>query len=109
MSRKVAPCRDCRAETLSQEPGVPTEYYMVRDRVWWLARGPARGFLCIGCLEVRLGRQLHRGDFEPIPINDPNCHRPDKAWWHRSERLRDRLTAPSPQDGVQLTLFGAAP
>jgi len=37
-SRLWAPCTDCGAETLSAEPGVPTEYYMVHDRIWRAAR-----------------------------------------------------------------------
>jgi hypothetical protein len=81
---------------------------MVHDRVWWLARAPERGYLCIGCLEARLGRTLHRGDFTPCRLNDLSYHRPDRAWWYRSDRLRDRLTAPSPADGVQLALFEVA-
>jgi hypothetical protein len=40
-------------------------------------------FLCIGCLEKRLGRKLTPDDFTNAPIN-----RPDH--WH-SDRLADRL------------------
>jgi hypothetical protein len=69
-------CHDCGTETLSPEPGVPTEYYMVHDRLWQAARAPSRGYLCVGCLEHRLGRHLHRGDFPPIPLNDISYHRP---------------------------------
>jgi hypothetical protein len=105
MSRAGTSCRDCRTETLSPEPGVPAEYYMVHDHVWKTARAPARGYLCVGCLEARLGRQLHRGDFTGAQINDLSYHRPDKAWWWRSDRLRGRLTAPSPADGIQLALW----
>src|SRR5262249_15144586 len=36
-------CCDCRTETLSREPGVTTEYYMVHDHVWEAARAPGRG------------------------------------------------------------------
>jgi hypothetical protein len=32
--------------------------------------GEHRHILCLGCLEARLGRQLHSGDFTPAPIND---------------------------------------
>ena len=106
--RKWAPCRDCRAETLSGEAGVRTEFYVVHDHVRQAAGAPA-GYLCVGCLETRLGRRLHRRDFTTIMINDLNCHRPDKAWWWRSDRLVDRLTAPAPQDGIQLALWQDAP
>ncbi len=69
-----------------------------------MAGRPARGYLCVGCLEARLGRQLHRGDFADAPLNDLSYYRPEKAWWHRSDRLRDRLAAPIP-DGAQLPLW----
>jgi len=111
MRRKRRPdtaCADCGTDTLSLEPGIPTEYYMVHDEVWEAAEGPQPGYLCIGCIETRLGRQLHRGDFARVPLNDLSYHRPDKAWWHRSARLLDRLTAPSPQDGTQLALWETA-
>ena len=55
--RACAPCADCHTETLSAE-GASNEYYMVRDEVWEAARMGRRGYLCIGCLEARLGRQL---------------------------------------------------
>ena len=47
-----------------------TEYYMVHDHVWQAAQAPERGYLCIGCLETRLGRQLQRGDSLAMPLND---------------------------------------
>lgn len=33
--------------------------------------GIAEGFMCIGCLEKRLGRQLNYADFTDAPINYP--------------------------------------
>ncbi len=51
------------------------ERYMVRDSVWKAAgmKGMDAGFLCIGCLERRLGRQLRPRDFKPnVPINYPD-------------------------------------
>src|SRR6476660_6775807 len=56
---------------------------MVLDTVWAAAGMPARkripnygesdgsGFLCIGCLEKRLDREVTPKDFTPVPINDP--------------------------------------
>lgn len=44
---------------------------MVDDAVWAQA-GDAQGWLCIGCLEERLGRGLTPDDFPPIPSNDDN-------------------------------------
>lgn len=103
-----AACRDCDTETLSTDPGATTEYYMVRTEVWLAAGAPQRGYLCIGCLEKRLGRQLHRGDFTTAKLNDLNYYRPTKAWWHRSKRLIDRLSTPAPYEGQQLELWEVA-
>jgi hypothetical protein len=47
---------------------------MVHDEVWQEARGLQRApllFLCISCLERRLGRTLTQGDFTDAPINNP--------------------------------------
>jgi hypothetical protein len=110
-------CDDCGTDTLSTEPGVPTEYYMVHDRVWQAAGMPTRppsgaagtGLLCIGCLEHRLGRRLHRRDFTGAPISNTTVKPALRyAWSYRSDRLRARLTAPAPEDGTQLTLWKAA-
>lgn len=57
------------------------EHYMVRDHIWKAAK-MSDGFLCIGCLEVRLGRMLTPQDFTALPINNP--HEYD------TPRLRDR-------------------
>jgi hypothetical protein len=48
----------------------------------WLAM---MGFLCVGCIERRLGRQLTKADFASVPINSDRRH--------RSKRLRNRLTS----------------
>jgi hypothetical protein len=46
-----------------------SEYYMVRDSIWKRA-GDVKGYLCIGCLEKRLGRRLTPRDFADVPCND---------------------------------------
>ena len=46
------------------------EYYMVRPEVWSKS-GLTAGFLCVGCLETRLGRELQAVDFTDAPVNDP--------------------------------------
>ena len=60
---------------------------MVRNELWDVitAALPAR-FLCVGCIEQRLGRQLAGADFTEAPINDPA-----REWM--SDRLRDRMLA----------------
>jgi hypothetical protein len=61
------------------------EHYMVLDAVWKKA-GMRAGFLCIGCLEKRLGRMLTARDFTSAVINDPEDP------WH-TKRLASRLLA----------------
>jgi hypothetical protein len=64
------------------------EWYMVRAEVWEAAassQGEQPRFLCIGCLEGRIGRQLTRADFADAEINKPG--------WVASERLMNRLDA----------------
>jgi hypothetical protein len=85
-------CRDCRWQTLSAKPGVRCESYMVTDDVW-TAAGDPQGFLCIGCLEARIGRRLTRADFDDVMMNDLSITDADYAWSWRSDRLRDRLSA----------------
>jgi hypothetical protein len=68
------------------------EYYMVRNRVWAEAGmrtglvHPYSGgdYLCIGCIERRIGRKLQFADFTDVPVNDP-----DDPW--KTRRLRSRL------------------
>jgi hypothetical protein len=77
-------CDDCGLNT--QEIG---EQYMLHNSVWTAATGVSHkwmamiGFLCIGCIERRLGRQLTKADFSDVGINKDR--RP------RSSRLRARL------------------
>jgi hypothetical protein len=42
---------------------------MVADQVWDQVGGGDR-WLCVGCLEDRLGRELEPADFTPLPVND---------------------------------------
>lgn len=66
---------------------------MVKDSVWISARlplydgGPKHTFICIGCLEQRLGRRLTAHDFTDYPINVPSDL--------MTARLIDRLTGPT--------------
>jgi hypothetical protein len=100
-----APCADCGAETLSDEPGVPSEFYMVHNKVWRAAAAPRQGMLCVGCLEIRLGRQLCRSDFTDAMVNDLTIrNRRRWCWSWRSKRLLDRLTRETPREDVQLAL-----
>ena len=85
------PCLDCGSYTWNLHG--KSEWYMVHDRIWQEAGAPTRpvmdrrtpGFyLCIGCLETRIGRHLTPADFPDYPVNDPSPLNTD--------RLNDRLT-----------------
>jgi hypothetical protein len=72
-------CRDCGIDTDAID-----EYYMVADPVWDPATDGMAGHLCVGCLERRLGRTLHAGDFTDWLINTTDQLR-------RSARLTARM------------------
>ena len=77
----ACPCADCGVETSHRE--ALKEYYVVTDEIWNTV-GAGEGYLCIGCLEERLGRKLVPEDFPPYPVNvSPK--------YGRSERLQNRL------------------
>jgi hypothetical protein len=80
-----AKCSDCGQDTAPKPPRRGRwEWYIVRDDVWALP-GMRDGYLCICCLELRLGRSLCATDFSSTPINDH--HSLDTA------RLRSRKYA----------------
>lgn len=56
--------------------------YMVRPELW-AAHGARGGYLCVGCIEGRLGRALEPGDFWDVPLNG--------LTHAQSDRLRSRL------------------
>ncbi|MFD5425237.1 hypothetical protein [Streptomyces sp. NPDC127084] len=72
-------CSDCGTDSTD-------ERYMVRDDVWAAAGMCPFGFLCIGCIEQRLGRRLAAADFLDLPLNLAPEYR-------RSERLSARLAS----------------
>lgn len=86
------PCRDCGVDTGGAGIG---ERYMVHFHLWDDV-GAGAGFLCIGCLEARLGRQLNGWDFLPCPLNSL----PD---YFRSPRLQSRLRDYQLRDDLTLT------
>lgn len=74
-------CKDCATCTLCDD-----EYYMVTDQVWESAKLPHnKGMLCLGCLELRIGRLLTKDDFSDVPLNNLN-------FWPKSKRFTTRLT-----------------
>ncbi len=66
---------------------------MVHDHVWHAAgMADADGFLCIGCLEARLGRTLIAADFRSdMFMNSTDPAWAGYSWWHRTPRLAARL------------------
>jgi hypothetical protein len=77
-------CADCGVDTVDIG-----EYYMLHDEVWSATGMPTkpdlRSYLCVGCVEGRVGRILSRADFTDAPLN---------TTWppaNRSGRLINRL------------------
>ena len=66
---------------------------MVRDDMWKsfeLDEPDEYGwFLCIGCIERRIGRRLIAADFTDCPVNTTNVCGP------KSKRLLDRMDLPA--------------
>jgi hypothetical protein len=95
---------DCGANTHTAD-----EYYMVHNELWRSVVSEPRGNLCVGCLEVRLGRELTRSDFTNCLINNPAV----ATWFQYSERLLSRLNDTRDVDAAngyradQLSLFDA--
>lgn len=82
-------CVDCGVNTIEGN-----EYFMVTDALWKRA-GMRRhgGFLCIGCLETRIGRQLTSRDFTECPLNWRNIMLPG----YGSDRLVSRMINGGPR------------
>lgn len=79
-SRRKFLCLDCRTDT-----GKLGEHYMLKDSTWYKAHVSNVGMICIGCIEIRLGRKLTVSDF-----NDSHVNRPAAGKFF-SQRLMDRL------------------
>lgn len=83
-------CKDCKVNTHKIN-----EYYGVKDSIWKLAKG-GKSMLCVGCLEVRIGRKLTPEDFSGAPINfiSPQSERLSARFrnaerdWHRTNVAR---------------------
>src|SRR4051812_46231525 len=68
-------CHDCEMATTPTPEG--GELYRARAEGWrgakrWTPVGPRLRFLCVGCLEQRLGGRLPRGAFPAVPVNAPS-------------------------------------
>lgn len=77
-------CKDCGMNLAPGDEG--WEWYMLQPDVWaQTGLGIHEGCLCIGCVEKRIGRKLHRRDFTSAWVND-------LTHFH-SERLLDRMAS----------------
>lgn len=82
--RRELRCRDCRVDVAAID-----HWYMVHNAVWAAAggsEGHGRDYLCLDCLEKRLGRPLLNGDFKPTDAD--NCEHWSgldrmypRSWW----------------------------
>ena len=81
--RMMALCIDCGIDTIPRPRRRGTQqWYMVHRHVWQAAGMPKDrvlgydetdgNFLCIPCLERRLGRELKPDDFTDLPVNHPS-------------------------------------
>ena len=69
------PCADCGIDVVPLNPLGARDWqrFMVTDATWAAAgMEPLGGWLCVDCLESRLGRPLTGADFQPVPLNDPD-------------------------------------
>lgn len=85
------PCMDCNTNT-------KLEYFMVNFDLWekTLKLDPNAGFLCVGCMEERLGRVLNESDFLDCPLNKITLQ--SRRGWHGliTKRLLNRMQRPKP-------------
>ena len=63
-------CVDCGVDTMGENSH---EIYMVFGSIWRASGVCECKLLCIGCLERRIGRLLHSGDFTRCPLNYLNA------------------------------------
>lgn len=78
------PCLDCSKDTVKLK-----EHFYVTKEVWNRVHSSERGFLCVECLETRLGRVLCKADFTDATINNPR-----QKGVQMSALLLNRITTP---------------
>lgn len=75
----VMQCADCGAAFESRD------YYMVKNTIWG-RHGERSAFLCVGCLETRMGRSLVYEDLADVPLRESFIHyRPEYGPISRQE------------------------
>jgi hypothetical protein len=106
ISATVFRCQDCNTNLQIRPAGLDAalgggwqgDWFMVKDRVW--RRGQRAGkcrFLCVGCLENRIGRKLTTDDFRrSAKVNFVG---------QKSAKLRRRMRALKPAKRLVETTF----
>lgn len=67
---RTKPCNGC---TGKNDP------FMVVDKIWKKVAKPNDQFLCLKCVEKRIGRKLEKKDFTTVPLNQ---------WLFASKRIK---------------------
>ena len=78
--KHICPCKDCGKDVRN-----PKDMYMLEDNLWKQLGLKPGDFLCIDCLEKRLGREITQDDLKVLPINYFNT-------WLVENRYKDLLT-----------------
>jgi len=110
VTARIAHCQDCSTRDrptvlmvrwlggFGGSGGSDREWFMLKDSVWNLAqRHRPRRFLCVGCLERRLGRRLTAADFRrSAKVNFVS---------YKSPRLLRRMRGLKPAKRLRATRF----
>lgn len=65
LSKIDSKCMDCKIETMRNN-----NYYMIHNELWnKFATADGKGFLCVECLEKRMGRKLTKEDLTDCIAN----------------------------------------
>jgi hypothetical protein len=97
----VFPCADCNTVLTIRDGlfgGWTNEWFMLKDRVWQRSQRDRKcRFLCVGCLECRIGRKLSSDDFRrSAKVNFVG---------QKSARLRRRMRGLKPAKRLVNTTF----
>lgn len=74
----MMPCKDCGVDTGNMPTELAgrdrrihySEFYSIKNSLWKKAKGGSDDYyLCVGCLERRIGRPLRGRDFTKFPVN----------------------------------------
>jgi hypothetical protein len=96
-------CIDCGVNTAGfvEDGQLVSEDYIVQFALWATVCPDVGGFICIGCFEKRLGRELTTDDFLLVP---------DPTFWGKfpDRRISARLASRLGSEGLHLVAGSAA-